>query len=107
MTEEKAPAIEREIGTYLLERYGATMRSHDLAEQLHVSPTAIRIGLCRGVDLPPPDRNLPGRGHRWLTVAVAAWLVARSDAAKSAPENLRSPVRGPGRPRMGVEVRHD
>lgn len=101
MTDPNALAAASSISTYLLARYGATMCSSNLAEQLHTTPTAIRIGLCRGLELPPPQKNLPGRGHRWLTVAVAEWLVGRTDRPQPTVAQASLPLRRVGRPRKG------
>lgn len=86
------------------------MCSSDLAEQLHTTSTAIRVGLCRGIDLPIPNKNLPGRGHRWLTVAVAEWL-AKYGEVQDVVEELHAPkqahvtARRRGRPRKAGEQR--
>jgi len=105
MTDSALLAAASNISTYLLSKYGSTMCSDDLAEQLHTTPLAVRVGLCRGLDLPAPDRSLPGRGHRWLTLAVAQWFADRDSVAElPAKEDVTN--RRSGRPRKGWEASH-
>ena len=105
MTDSKVLAAASNISTYLLGKYGSTMCSDDLAEQLHTTPIAVRVGLCRGIDLPAPDRNLPGRGHRWLTIAVAEWFADRDNVAEAPAKEVPTSRRS-GRPRKGREISH-
>jgi len=100
-----AAAIAADLPT----RRGEVMLSADLADELHLTSNALRLLLSRGGDLPRPA-PLPGKGHRWLTRDVAAWLAARSttpDAPEAAGTDGRLDVqtldvaqpRRPGRPR--------
>ena len=88
---------------------GEVMLSAGLADALKLTPNALRLELSRGGDLPRPA-PLPGKGHRWLTRDVAAWLAARSttqDGPDEDGEDGRLDIqtadvdapRRPGRPR--------
>lgn len=63
------------LGSYLIARYGLVMTGGDLAAELKTSTTALRIARHRGRDLPEPA-PLPGRGRRWRTTDVAAWITS-------------------------------
>lgn len=75
MTNRKVLATA--IAARLAVQHGEVMQSASLADTLKVTPNALRLELNRGGDLPRPA-PLPGKGHRWLTTDVAAWLAARS-----------------------------
>lgn len=106
-------AFAAAIAADLAARRGEVMLSADLADELHLSSNALRLILSRGGDVPRPAA-LPGKGHRWLTRDVAAWLAARSahpvEVAHEAGDGLSAPAgnpdapRRPGRPRKTQQL---
>lgn len=111
------PHVENQIQTsevlgatpilrYLLARYGTVMCADQLGEQLHLSPTAIRLAYFHGHGdrLPPP--SLPGgKGRRWLTADVATWLAQQTATTPVAvPAPTAPPRRRPGRPRLTAKA---
>lgn len=109
----KKEVLAAAIAARLAVQHGEVMVSADLADELHISGNALRLVLSRGGDLPRPT-PLPGKGHRWLTRDVAAWLAERSrnvaDGDESDAANGRLDVhslesqRRSGRPRKKAPV---
>jgi len=76
----------------------------ELAPILGITPTAIRIRICRGGvenGTVPPPISLDNARHFWSIATVREWLEAKADEARAyQPAN-----RGRGRPRLPRENR--
>lgn len=91
-------------------RRGEVMLLADLANELHLSENALRLLLSRGGDVPRPA-ELPGKGHRWLTRDIAAWLAEHTtcdalvgdDRPDAGTDGITQPRR-PGRPRKTQQL---
>ena len=78
--------------------------SAELAPILGITPTALRIRLCRGgieIGSVPPYVQIDNTRHYWSIATVREWLEAKADEARAyQPAN-----RGRGRPRLPRENR--
>jgi predicted DNA-binding transcriptional regulator AlpA len=77
----------------------------ELAPILGITPTAIRIRICRGGvenGTVPPPVNLDNVRHYWSIATVREWL-----EAKAAEASAYQADRGRGRPRLPRETKSE
>lgn len=78
----------------------------ELAPILGITPTALRIRLCRGgieTGSVPPYVQIENSRHYWSIIAVREWLKRKADEAIA--RSAASTNRGRGRPRLPRETR--